>query len=335
MMKVYTWLIIGAVLFCTSCTKKNRFSEVPEQDNFKVEIVRFDKDFIALNTQKMDEAIGKLYRDYPLFLPKYLTDVLGTNPTDTVQVARLITGFLTDTAFTAVNKKVLSVFDNVKPYEQALTTSLGLMHHYFPQLKTPEVYFFVSGFNRSIITTDDFIGIGVDLYLGSDYPKYSEITYEYLTYNMRPENVVPDVVSAFIFKSFPVDYKDNRLLENMIYRGKLMYLFSSVMPGYKPHDLMGYSSLQWEWCRKYEKEIWQVIVDQRDLFSSDMMLIGKYVNDAPFTSPVSQESPGRLGTWVGWQIVNKYMDKNQDITLEQLMKETNYQKILDGSGYNP
>jgi uncharacterized protein YjaZ len=59
------------------------------------------------------------------------------------------------------------------------------------------------------------------------------------------------------------------------------------------------------------------------------------MNDAPFTAPVSQDSPGRLGTWLGWQIVESYMSKNPKATLTDLMKINNYQKMLEASGYRP
>jgi hypothetical protein len=59
------------------------------------------------------------------------------------------------------------------------------------------------------------------------------------------------------------------------------------------------------------------------------------MNDAPFTATISQESPGRLGTWVGWQIIKSYMDENTDVSLQQLMKTTDYQLILNKSGYQP
>jgi hypothetical protein len=59
------------------------------------------------------------------------------------------------------------------------------------------------------------------------------------------------------------------------------------------------------------------------------------MNDAPFTAPVSQESPGRLGTWLGWQIVESYMNKNPKVSLSDLMKDSNYQKMLEESGYRP
>ena len=49
---------------------------------------------------------------------------------------------------------------------------------------------------------------------------------------------------------------------------------------------------------------------------------------------MSKESPGRLGYWVGFQIVNQYMN-NKSVSLQELMKNTNSQEILLKSKYNP
>ena len=110
---------------------------------------------------------------------------------------------------------------------------------------------------------------------------------------------------------------------------------SVFMPEEKPERIIGYSAEQLKWSKTNEKQIWSTIIEQKHLFSTDLMLIRKYVNDGPFTAPISQESPGRLGTWVGLQIVESYMQKNKNVTLKDLMNENNYQKILENSEYKP
>ena len=152
---------------------------------------------------------------------------------------------------------------------------------------------------------------------------------------MRRENLASDLVSATLFRMFVMHSTEDRLLDNMIFRGKVMYLLSVFMPDEKPEILMGYSPEQWAWSKKYEKQVWTAIVDQKHLFSTDMQLINKYMNDAPFTSPISQDSPGRLGTFIGWQVVKSYMEKNSKVGLKNLMDEENCQKILEESGYKP
>ena len=77
------------------------------------------------------------------------------------------------------------------------------------------------------------------------------------------------------------------------------------------------------------------VIEQKHLFSSDLFLIRKYVNDAPFTAPLSQDSPGRAGAWIGWQIVRSYMERNPSVTLPELMRTNDYERLLEQSGYRP
>ena len=61
----------------------------------------------------------------------------------------------------------------------------------------------------------------------------------------------------------------------------------------------------------------------------------KYTSDGPFTSAFSKESAPRIGYWMGWQIIKQYMKNNPDVTLEQLMNETDAEKILKMAKYKP
>lgn len=328
-------LFFLSAIAIVSCTKNNRFTIDKTESTPATQLVRFDSLLLNIDTTKAVVEVKKLYKSYPEFMSAFAEQIMGTNPNDTVEVARLTKAFLANTGFKQVNKDVQCVFANIDSIKTGIDGAYNYLHHYFPEIKTPPVYFFVSGFNRSILLDDRFVGIGLDMYLGNTYPKYEEISYKYLVYNMRPASIAPDIISAILFRHFRFDGKQERLLENMLYRGKVMYLLSVIMPDIEPNEIMGYSRFQWEWSRKYEDKIWNTIVGQKDLYSTDQLLINKYLNDAPFTAPVSQESPGRLGTWVGWQIIQSYMDKNPDVTLQLLMKTSDYQMILNKSEYQP
>jgi len=331
---VASFFLMLTILF-SSCGNNTRFKINTAEKRVEVKIKRFDKDLLSLTTGNYKTNLNKLYKDYPQFLPIFTSEVLDTVASDTAAINNLFSAFLKDKAFGATNKKVLETFEDVTDIEVSISDAYTYISHYFPNAKLPEIYFFVSGLNRSVIMNDDFIALGTDYYLGTDYEAYKDLTYNYLKVNMRRECVAADVVSATLFRMFALNSSEDRLLDNMLFRGKVMYLLSICMPKEEPNNLMGYKQEQWEWCEKYEKNIWAAIIDQKDLFSTDVQLIRKYMNDAPFTTPISQESPGRLGTWVGWQIVNSYMKKNTDVTLRDLMKDNNYQKMLEKSGYRP
>jgi len=327
-------IVFLLVVLVSSCSNNKRF-EINNRETEALQLIRFDSLLLNADTSDLRTEVKRLYRDYPEFMPYFAEQIMGVNPADTAEVIQLIKAFRANKEFEKVNSDVQKTFTKTDSIKSEINIAYNYLHQYFPEIKTPPVYFFVSGFNRAVILEDNFVGVGLDLYLGSNYPKYEEISYKYLIYNMRPASIAPDLISAILFRHFRFDGSQERLLENMLYRGKIMYLLSVVMPDVAPVDIIGYTRFQWEWSRKYEDKIWNTIVGQKDLYSTDQLLINKYLNDAPFTSPVSQESPGRLGTWIGWQIIQRYMDKNPDITLQQLMKTTDYQMILNKSEYQP
>lgn len=333
--KFILWISIISLFTLNSCGKSSRFEIDTTKNTYSVKIHRFDKDLIQLDTTHLVSSIDNLYKNYNVFLPVFNENILGIVDSDTIEVKNQLLNFLSDATFKPVNSEVMKMFNDVSDIENTVSQSFTYIHHYFPEVTLPEVYFFVSGFNRSVILNEKFIAFGTDMYLGSDYKPYKELTYKYMLNNMRRECLATDIVSTTLFRMFVMNSTENRLLDNMIFRGKVMYLLSVFMPNEKPEDLMGYTPEQWAWSTKFEKDIWMTIVDKKDLFSTDMLLIRKYMNEAPFTGPISQESPGRLGTWIGWRIVVSYMNRNSDIGLKELMDENNAQKILEKSGYKP
>lgn len=328
-------LTIFTGVFFNSCNKSTRFALDSKTDNKMYAVIRYDSLLMYADTTDMLNSVRKMYALYPEFTAFYAENIMETNPADTLEIAKMMSKFLKNPVFSKVNKDVDKIFKNTDTIQSDISTAYAYLHKYLPEVKTPPVYFYVSGFNRSIVVEHNFVGVGLDLYLGSSYPAYTEITYNYLVENMKPSAIVPDLMASLLTASYPFDGSQERLLEKMLYNGKILYILSVTLPHLPPNAIIGYSKFQWEWCRKYEDLIWEKIVGQKDLYSTDLFLQNKYINDAPFTSPVSQESPGRLGMWVGWQIIKQYMDKNTDITLTDLVKTNDYQMILAKSGYQP
>ena len=335
-MKKINILVIGiSLLLVTSCHKKNRFEIDTNENRYPVKIQRFDKDLLSLDPKNMDKGLKKLYASYPDFLGVFAFEIMDTTVKDTSAMKSLMTKFLTDTAFVKSNKKALETFSNISDIEKELSDAFSYIHYYFPDVKLPELYFFVSGFNQQIIMNNKLIALGTDFYLGNDYPGYKGIAYNYQIENMRRECVATDLVSATLFRMFRMNSSQYRLLDNMLFRGKVLYLMSAFMPNENHESIIGYTVEQQKWCKTNEKQIWASIIDQNHLFSTDVMLIKKYMNDAPFTATISQESPGRVGTWIGFQIVESYMKHNPAISLRDLMNDNNYQKMLEQSDYRP
>lgn len=335
MKRIVFFLLSFSLFSLASCQQKNRFRIDEAQNRVEVKTKRFDKDLISLDTADVQSEVRRMYREYPDFFPVFVVNVLEVDPADTLLVADFVAQFLSDTTFNNVNKEVLRQYDNASDIEKSISTAYTYIRHYFPEMTLPDVYFFVSGFNLSIMMTDQVVAMGTDMYLGADFPAYRELTYQYMVNNMKRANIAPDLISALLFREFRMDSDKDRLIDNMLYRGKVMFLLSTFMPNEKDEYLMGYTTEQIKWCEKYERQIWASIIDQKHLFSSDNFMIRKYLHDAPFTSTISQDSPGRVGTWIGWQIVKSYMQRNEEVTLKDLIRQNDYQKMLEESGYRP
>lgn len=337
-MKKWKYIVLGMLLILLGCTK-NRSYFPQHNDKVNVPIVRFDEAILTLQAQdslSLRARVRSLYNEYPLFMNFWVEDILGIPSEDTIYLCTALPKFLNDTVygFKQTNAFCKEIFADVSDLSRRLNKA-------FSRLSTisddplPTVYFFISGFNSSIVGLDNVIGVGVDMYLGSDYPYYNRVVYEYQKQTMRKECIPVDVVSYYLFSHTPFTSQENRLLENMIYRGKVMFVTSLLFQEEDPWEVMGYTKEQWEWCRYNERAIWGLIMDKNDLYKTDPLVLTSYLNDGPFTSEISQQSPGRLGTWVGWRIVESYMNHHPEVTISDLLAEDDAQKIVEQSFYKP
>lgn len=308
-----------------------------DMEAIEVKVVRFDSALLSVRPSDAETDIKQLYKEYEEFMPIYIEGVLGLNAEDTAEFSRLYANFLTDTTmgFAQTNQEVRKQFADIKNIQDELNQGFTRIHYLYPEFEIPRVYLLVSGFNASIFAYDDIIAVGADMYLGADYEYYNQVVYNYQKGSMDKKFLAGDVLNYYISQKIPYTSKNNRLLEQMLFRGKQMYLLEQLLPNSPKWEVIGYTKEQWDWCVTWEKEIWNRIMDKRDLFKTESMVITSYLNDGPFTSEISQESPGRLGIWVGWRIIDSYMRHNEDVTLQELMKDGDAQKILEKSFYKP
>lgn len=336
MEKKYLYLLFVLLFF--GCQQgRQYFPGSKEMKPQHVEIVRFDSALLSVQTADIEQDIRRLYIEYPEFMPMFVEDILGIPATDTAYLAVALPQFLEDTTygFRQTNLREKQLFADVSDIQHSLDDAFTRISYLYPDMQVPEIYLFISGFNASIYFLEDAIAVGADMYLGSDYEYYNRVVYDYQKQTMRKECIPADVVSAYLFRNLPYTSTKSRLLDQMIYRGKVMYLLSVLFPTLPDYEVMGYTKQQWEWCEKNERAIWHLMMDKRDLFKTESVVLTSYLNEGPFTAEVSQDSPGRLGTWIGWRIAESYMVHNQDVTLQQLMAEPDAQKILEESFYKP
>lgn len=333
---VFSNVIIGLIALSVleGCSSKKRFDVNTKAISLNVQIAPFEQDFFSIDTLHVAEGLAQLHQKYGNYLNLYLRDIMQFDTLGNPAVNDEVRAFLEDTAVRSIFRETIRQYAQDSDILASVTDAFKRFHYFFPKYPIPKLYFHVSMFNQSLVTNDTIVSLSADNYLGPNYYWYKKVVYEYLRYNMKREKVASDFVLAYLLTQFPMPPSD-RFLDNMLYRGKMMYLLAALMPDQKKDVLMGYTPQQMEWCKKNEKAIWLNLLDNKQLYSTDPMVATAYLNDAPFTSYVSQDSPGRIGVWLGWQIITQYMDHHPKMTLPELMANHHYQQMLEESGYKP
>jgi hypothetical protein len=230
---------------------------------------------------------------------------------------------------------------DIKTTEEQLTDAFKHVLYYYPRQKIPLLITYFSGFAYQTTIGDDYIGIGLDMFLGADskfYPALHESIPAYISRRYTPENITPRVIEAFAREDlFPEGDEDRSLLAKMVYGGKIFYFMNAMMPEIQDSLIIGYTPKQIEWNKTNEANIWGYFLEENLLYETDYLKIQQYLTEGPFTPGIGEknDSSPKLGLWTGWQIVKKYMDRNPDVTLQQLMKDTDCQQILAKSKYKP
>lgn len=334
-MKKFFWFI-GCAVLLTACQKGRTYfpKDIEPQE---IEIVRFDNALMNVHEASVAHDIRVLYDEFPVFMPLWVEDILGIPSADTAYLEQQLPQFLNDTmyGFQQTNRREQEVFADISDIQNAINKAFGRIHYLYPNTEIPEIYLFVSGFVTPIFFEDDLIGIGADMYLGSEYEYYNRVVYNYQKQTMRKECIPVDVVSAYLFRTLPYTSTKSRLLDQMLYRGKIMYLTAQIFDDLPGYEIMGWTKEEWDWCVRNEQAIWHLVMDKRDLFKTESLVLSSYLNEGPFTSEISQDSPGRLGIWLGWRIAESYMEHNENVTLQELIEEGDSQKILEESYYKP
>lgn len=318
-----------------SCSKTNRFQGKYAALQDSVRIQRFDLDFIGLDTLNTTQALQVLSNKYPAFYPFFIRNILGLEISDTTGNGHKIAAFLQNSTQKKVHQDIINSIADLSQQEKTLQKAFSALHFYFPEKAFPDVYAMVTGFNLQFATDEGVIAVGSDFYLGADYPVYKDVTYDYMIKSFRLEQFESDLIQQLLYNWFPVDRSSMTLLDNMLYEGKIMYLKEVALSDFTEERLMGYSIEENEWFKKHGKAILAMIFEKKYLYSTDFKLINEMIQPAPFCSPVSQESPGRLGIRLGWEIIRSYMENNKEISLQELMYNQKYQAIFEKSYYRP
>lgn len=310
---------------------------ISESESVQTSHIRFDSLLFSSTGSITAGILEKFESQHPVFFNLYVNRIIHLPPSDTASLAMHLNAFVHDKDVQDIHQRTKKIFTPEVTQQVFSGVDDFLKHYkyYFKKQPVKEIVTFISAFNYSIITADSLIGIGLDMYLGSDcefYPSLGIPAYAYRRFSK--EYIVNDVIKGWYQSEHDIDHVKKELLSQMIYYGKQLYFADVMAPDMQDSVKIGYTVKELKWCNNNSKQMWAFYIEKKLLYATDEMEYMKYVSDGNTTQGFPEGAPAKTAQWIGWQIVRSYM-KNNTVTLPQLLNETDAQKILEKSGYKP
>jgi len=333
------WIIIAiftvlSALFVVFAVKnkspKNNISasELKEaKKQLNIRILRYEEDLFALDVNNLQKEVAILAKKYPSFL---IDPDIWQEPQ--------FKAYLQDTVIMALQKAAEKAVKTDILLKE-LETAFGYYKVFYPNESIPEIITILPGLDETVPTVyiyNDILFINVDMYLGADNPYYNAARIPvYIAERYDPIYLPIDIFKKAIVHKHLARAPRTTLLDAMITEGKKLYFTEMMFPTLPERHIIGYSEEKYNWATQYLGNVWSYLIEKNELFGKGENLTRFYIEEAPFSKPFGNESPGRIGTFLGWKLIQSYMANNPDITLPELMEESDYQKILNSSKFKP
>lgn len=316
MRKIGVYIVF--IVTIIGCKNESKIETEIGKIQMDVNIERFDELFSQSNA----ENLPKLKQAYPFMFSEQFTDEQWIDR-------------LNDTLQIRLHKEVSETFEDFSE-RQDIISLFQHLKYYYKEFKIPRVITVTSDvdYRNKTIITDSIVLIALDTYLGKEHEFYGGIQ-QYLKQNFERDMIVSDLASGYAEK-YIYQSGNRTLLDNMIFFGKILYFKDMMIPFVTDELKIGYTTDQLSWTQSNEINIWRYFIENELLFSTDPKLTGRFISPSPFSKfnlQLDQESPGRIGQYIGWQIVRSYMRNNDDTFKQMLVK--NAEDIFNNSKFKP
>lgn len=303
-----------------------------EGDPVELEWLRMDRAVFDTPAAEIPQKCLDLQARSDGFFKVYMEDILRLAPIGSPELPGRLIGFAKDPDWRQAQKHVEEELGDMENEKQQLQLAFSRLKTVYPEAAIPQVVLFNSGFNFGIAPMDSVLGIGVEWFIGSDKEVIAYLAPEnfpnYLKERMIPEMLVPSAIKGWLLAHHSRDVAGEDLLTHLVDRGKVMVLLDALLPETPEHLQMAFKEEQLAWCEEQEFNMWRELIDKEMLFSKKADDIGRFMNDGPFTNGFPRESPGHVGEWIGKQMVLDFWERNDQLSLREVMEVEDPNRIL-------
>ncbi len=344
------FLLFGLFFLLQSCGGDEPDFDIPDVSHIEpqFELIDFNKQLFALDTSSTDVLItqlNQLAEQHPTFTNLYFSALVPLKQEQETfrDKGELIRSFLTNDGIRKLNDTVQIVFPNLQDYKDEFEAAFQQYEYYFPNKKAPNVYAMISeyGYQQAIFvdSAGDALIAGLDFYLSDQYPYQQYVPQNtafsaYRTRFFKPDYFVKGTLDALV-NDHIAPPAGRKLIDAMINEGKKLYLMRRLLPYAQDSVILQVPGIQAEWCRAFEKDLYNFFVDSEMMYSTDAREYNKYIIESPNAPNMPDGIGGKTANYLGWRIIESYMKYNPAVTLESMLREQDASKIFRQSRYKP
>ncbi|MGB2171204.1 MAG: gliding motility lipoprotein GldB [Flavobacteriaceae bacterium] len=314
------FLFLALLVTYFSCSPTDKREEEIAKIDVAVNFDRFDIKFFNASP----EEFFALKKNYSYLFPdQYPDSIWLKRQRDSLQVL--------------LQKEINTVFPNLFPFEKEIRPLFQHIQYYFPRDQEPKIVLLTNNvdYQNKTIYTDSLVLISLDTYLGAENKLYEGIP-QYIVRDMDVAYLGAHLADEFALTIVP-PASDRTLLGQMVYYGKRLYLKDLLVPHLTDAVKISFTAKEIEWAQENERFIWQYFIENELLYKTQSSYVQRFIEPAPFSKfylEIDNESPGKIGQWLGWQIVRAYAEKNSGKTIKQIIN-TPAMELFNASNYKP
>lgn len=332
---VVLFIAIGASIL-SSCQDDSRFIPDISEIQADLKVKRFDRDFAQIDTVNSNTALSQLAADYPSFFEVYFMQIMADRPIKKDNIISFAEEIVKEGYIEDLQDTIEVYFNDFSPQINDIEKALRYYRYYFEDDRPKTLVTFISEYGIGACTIgQDTLGIGLDLYLGEGYSEYDPSIFPQFIQQSMTKAHIPVHLMKTLVRSYLSPPTNNRMLDIMIYNGKVLYLTSLLLPEYDYHMIMEYTPEDMDWVKNNELQIWSHFMSEDLLYSSSKKDIQKLIGPSPNAPGMPPEAPGETANWIGMQIIKAYMKRYPDTSIDTLLSMSDAQEILERSRYRP
>lgn len=311
------------LFFFYSCTS-DRLDVDISKSKLKLSFVNLDSLIFYTSKNNIPKVLASYATSSDGVLAYQLVHCLGIGGFKDSSSLNRIELFRSDSYIRRLEHKIFKSFAKKNDLQFQLIDGFKHLQIHLTEYPTPNHIFYINSlYVSNVFCSKDEIGLGLERYLGPNEQVIKELPsqefFQWMKDGMLKEYIPRDVLSEWIATNIVKDV-NGTFAQKMIRWGKIIYLTEAAFPKMDKNVLLRYTKKKYEWAEHNESSVWKYLVDQNLLFSKNERDHANFLHEGPFTVGLPENSPDRLGQFLGWKIVRDFMQKNESISFNQLVK---------------